>query len=168
MKTLKLLTLFTIFFTLIACEKEEETEPEVEIEVNETSIIPSSTSGRPNNYLGCIEISSRITTIQVWDHGQIDGDIVSIIANGNTIINQQTLDGPSNPITVDYDFTNNGFNYITLFAHNLGDIPPNTCTIAINGVQFVLEANLDANGSIDVIVTGYGVDCSDAGGNGGG
>ncbi len=46
---------------------------------------------------------------------------------------------------------------------------PNTCTIAINGVEFILEANLDANGAIDVIVGGYGVDCSDAtGGNGGG
>ncbi|PKA82195.1 hypothetical protein ATE92_0320 [Ulvibacter sp. MAR_2010_11] len=167
MKKLKLLILITLILANFSCEKEEETS-EPEIEVNETSIIPASTSGRPNNYLGCIEISSRITTIEVWDHGQIDGDIISIIANGNTIINQEVLDGPSNPITVDYDFTNNGFNYITLFAHNLGDIPPNTCTIAINGVQFVLEANLDANGSIDVIVTGYGVDCSDSGGGGSG
>lgn len=154
---------------LVSCEEEEDPDPEPEqVSVNETSIIPTSTSGRPNNYLGCIEISSRITTIQVWDHGQIDGDIVSIIANGNTIVNQQVLDGPSNPITVDYDFGFNGFNYVTLFAHNLGDLPPNTCTISINGVEFILEANLDANGSVDVIVEGYGVDCSDAGTDGGG
>ncbi|MBX2828397.1 MAG: hypothetical protein KTR22_09545 [Flavobacteriaceae bacterium] len=159
-----ILLLFSLF--IVSCEEEEDTTPEPEvIEVNESSVIPSSTSGRPNNYLGCIEISSRITTIQVWDHGQIDGDIVSIIANGQTIINQQVLDGPSNPITVDYDFGFNGFNYVTLFAHNLGDIPPNTCTIAINGVEFILEANLDANGSVDVIVDGFGVNCGDAGGN---
>ncbi|MEZ4859311.1 MAG: hypothetical protein R2781_10925 [Flavobacteriaceae bacterium] len=168
MKKLKLLLFTLLLISFFSCEEEETPNPEETVEVNETSIIPSTTSGRPNNYLGCIEISSRITTIQVWDHGQIDGDVVSIIANGNTIINQQTLDGPSNPITVDYNFTNNGFNYVTLFAHNLGDIPPNTCTIAINGVEFILEANLDANGSVDVVVTGYGVDCSDAGGNGGG
>ncbi|PHR14803.1 MAG: hypothetical protein COA40_01110 [Aequorivita sp.] len=162
-----LLLAFSMFF--IGCEKEEDSDPEPEpVEINETSIIPSSSFGRPNNYLGCIEISSRITNIRVWDHGTVDGDIVSIIANGNTIIDEQTLDGPSNPISVDYDFGYNGFNYITLYAHNLGSISPNTCTISINGVEFVLEANLDANGSIDVIVGGYGVDCSDAGGGTGG
>jgi hypothetical protein len=170
MKKIKFLLPLVLLFSilLVSCDK-EESDPEPEIEVNTTSIIPSSYMARPNNYLGCIEISSRITNIQVWDHGTVDGDIVSIIANGNTIIDQQTLNGPSNPISVDYDFGYNGFNYVTLYAHNLGDIPPNTCTIAINGVEFILEANLDANGAIDVIVGGYGVDCSDAtGGNGGG
>lgn len=162
------------FFTAIAisffsCEK-DESDPEPEpVEVNEVSIIPSTSLGRPNNYLGCVEIGSRITTIEVWDHGTVDGDIVSIIANGNTIIDAETLSGPGSPILVEYDFGYNGFNYITLFAHNLGDISPNTCTISINGVEFILEANLDANGSIDVVVSGYGVDCSDAtGGPGGG
>jgi hypothetical protein len=171
MKNLKYLFLSLLSIFIISCEEEESSSDDdnnVPVEVNEISIIPSSTSGRPNNYLGCIEISSRITTIEVWDHGQIDGDIVSIIANGNVIIDQQVLDGPGNPIVTDYDFGYNGFNYVTLYAHNLGDIPPNTCTIAINGVEFILEANLDANGSVDVIVGGYGVDCSNAGGGGGG
>ncbi|MDN3724646.1 hypothetical protein QRD02_09640 [Aequorivita sp. SDUM287046] len=171
MKKIKYLVPFIFIFSLllISCEEEDDSEPEQEIVVNTTSIIPTSQLGRENNYLGCIEISSRITTISVWDHGTVDGDIVSIIANGNTIIDERTLDGPSNPISVDYDFGYNGFNYVTLYAHNLGSISPNTCTISINGVEFILEANLDANGAIDVIVGGYGVDCTDAsGGNGGG
>ncbi len=170
MKKINILFPIILLFSLliVSCE-EEESDPEPEILVNTTSIIPSSQMGRVNNYLGCIEISSRITSISVWDHGTVDGDIVSIIANGNTIIDSETLRGPSSPITVDYDFGYNGFNYITLYAHNLGSISPNTCTISINGVEFVLEANLDANGAIDVIVGGYGVDCTDAtGGNGNG
>ena len=173
MKSLKkvLTLLFICIFAFTSCDPEDDTTEEQEIEINDSSIIPSSSFGRPNVVLGCVEIYSRITTIEVWDHGQIDGDIVSIIANGDTIINERTLDGPGNPITVDYDFGYNGFNYITLFAHNLGDIPPNTCTIAINGVEFILEANLEANGSVNVVVEGHGVDCSDAnnsGGNNGG
>jgi len=147
--------------SIISCEIEEDEDTSPQVSVNMTSIIPSATSGRPNTYLGCLEISSRITSIEVWDHGTVDGDIVSIMANGNVIIDEQVLDGPNNPIRRDYDFDFNGFNYITLFAHNLGDIPPNTCTISINGVEFILEANLDANGSIDVIVDGFGVDCND-------
>ena len=60
-----------VAFTFSSCEEEEEPvqEDEEVVEVNETSIIPSSTSGRPNNYLGCVEIGSRITSIDVWDHG---------------------------------------------------------------------------------------------------
>lgn len=165
----KIYLLFALFIALfISCDTEDDTVQEEEIEVNMSSIIPSSTAGRFNNILGCVEISSRITTIEVWDHGQIDGDIVSIIANGNTIINERTLDGPDNPISVDYNFGFNGFNYITLFAHNLGDIPPNTCTISINGVEFILEANLEANGSVNIVVEGFGVDCSDADSSGNG
>ncbi|MAZ71982.1 MAG: hypothetical protein CMC70_02435 [Flavobacteriaceae bacterium] len=161
-----------VAFTFSSCDKEDDSSPEEEeeeqVEVNETSIIPATTFGRPNNYLGCVEIGSRITSIEVWDHGTVDGDIVSIIANGNTIIDEIELDGPDNPVSRDYNFSFNGFNYVTLYAHNEGDISPNTCTVAINGVEFVLEANLSTNGSFDVIVNGYGVDCSDAGGGGSG
>jgi len=158
--------IFMAAFTFSSCEKDED-EPEQqeeEIDVNLTSIIPSSTLGRSNNYLGCVEIGSRITSIEVWDHGVIDGDIVSIIANGDRIIDEVELDGPNNPVSRDYDFGFNGFNYLVLYAHNEGDISPNTCTVAINGVEFILEANLSTNGSFDIIVDGYGVDCSDAGG----
>lgn len=155
-----ILFLFSIILT--SCSKDDD---EPEIMVNDTSIIPSTNFDRPNVYLGCIQIEGRISTIEAWDHGKIDGDIVSIIANGDVIVDEQTLDGPANKISVDYDFGYNGYNYVTLFAHNLGDIPPNTCTITINGTQYVLEANLQANGSIDVIVGGYGVTCGDGDGD---
>ena len=141
--------------TLISCKKDDP-----EVVINDTSIIPTSNLDRPNIYLGCIEISTRITNIKAWDHGQIDGDIVSIIANGEVIVNEQMLDGPLDPISVDYDFGYNGYNYVTLYAHNLGSIPPNTCTISINGTEYVLEANLEANGSVDIVVGGYGVSCT--------
>ena len=147
-----ILFLFSTFF--ISCKKED-----AEVEVNHTSIIQTSTFDRPNIRLGCLEISSRTVTIEAWDHGQIDGDIVSIIANGDVIINEQTLDGPGNKISVDYEFNYNGYNYLTLYAHNEGTISPNTCAISINGVEYILRANLLSNGSIDVVVNGFGVEC---------
>lgn len=157
MKTWKFMAFLLLgLSTLASCDKDD---PEEEVEVNETSIIPATNLGRDNILLGCLEIGSRLATIEVWDHGQIDGDIVSIIANGEIIVDEQVLNGPSNPIVKSYEFGQNGYNYLTLYAHNLGDIAPNTCTVAINGVQFVLEANLQANGSVDVVVSGYGVEC---------
>lgn len=171
MKLLKLLSLVFIFATvaLTSCSKEDDSEEEEEqVLVNEFSIIPSTTLGRPNETQGCVEIFERQALIEVWDHATIDGDIVSIIANGETIIDEQMLDGPGNKISVNYDFGYNGFNSLVLYAHNLGSLYPNTAAISVNGVEFVLEAYLETNGAIDIVVTGYGVTCADAGQPGGG
>jgi hypothetical protein len=70
---LKYLALFFSFLIFVSCEEEDDS---VTVEVN--SIIPSTLNGRPNVTLGCIEIDQRDVTIQVWDHGIIDGDIVTI------------------------------------------------------------------------------------------
>lgn len=152
--------------TFVGCIEEEEADPPVE--VNEFSIAPSSTNGRSNNYLGCIEISSRSVDISTWDHGQIDGDIISLIANGQTILSNHELDGPSNAKNFSHTFDANGFNYLVLYAHNEGDISPNTATISLNGKEFILESNLSTNGYVDIVVTGFGVECSSSGFAGGG
>jgi hypothetical protein len=151
---LKYLALFFSFLIFVSCEEEDDS---VTVEVN--SIIPSTLNGRPNVTLGCIEIDQRDVTIQVWDHGIIDGDIVTIYANGSPILSNEELDGPDNPAFVTYTFTNNGYNYLALEAQNEGDIPPNTCTVMVDGVPFILEANLDTNGAVNVVVTGYDVFC---------
>ena len=151
---LKYLALFFSFLVFVSCEEEDDS---VTVEVN--SIIPSTLNGRPNVTLGCIEIDQRDVTIQVWDHGIIDGDIVTIYANGSPILYNEESDGPDNPAFVTYTFTNNGYNYLALGAQNEGDIPPNTCTVMVDGVPFILEANLDTNGAVNVVVTGYDVFC---------
>ena len=157
MTKLKLIIPILLLFsmTFVSCKKDDP-----EIVINNISIIPSTNLGRPNIHQGCVEISSRTVTIEAWDHWGIDGDVVTIIANGDIIIDEQMIDGPSNKISVDYEFNYNGFNYITLFANNEGDVPPNTCAISINGIEYILEANLLTNGSVDIVVGGYGVSCT--------
>jgi hypothetical protein len=83
---------------IIACEEEEEEPP---VPVNETPIAPSSTNGRPNKYLGCVEIANRNVDIEVWDHGTIDGDIISLIVNREsggeeTILNRHEFSTATN------------------------------------------------------------------------
>lgn len=159
LKKAVLLPLLFLLFT--GCIKDEE-----DVVVNETSIAPYSTNGRPNNKLGCIEINTRTVNIQAWDHGTIDGDIISLIANDDVILDTYELDGPTNKVSVDYTFGYNGYNYLVLYAHNEGDISPNTAAISINGQEFTLESNLSTNGYVDIVVTGYDVTC-DAGSTGG-
>jgi len=135
------LILFLIIFSFTSCEEEE---PEIyrpnqnNVPVEETSIITQTTAGRQNIKQGCIETSSRTATISLWDHGTIDGDIVSFYVNNKKVVSELTLDGPNNKYTFDITLENNGYNYVSLFAHNLGDINPNTAAISINGNQFTL------------------------------
>ncbi len=134
--------------------------------VNKNPITPSSLLGRINKKLGCIDLDSRTITISVWDNGTIDGDIVSVYVNGNRVINQVEMDGPRNPFSVDVTLENNGFNYILLYAHNEGSIPPNTASMSIddgiNKKTFVLSSDLRANGYLDLVVGGskYSVSCN--------
>jgi hypothetical protein len=145
--------MFIIFsLTLISCSKDEEEE----VKRNDTSIIPTSFLGRTNEVLGSIYLESRNIEISVWDHGRIDGDIVSIYVNGRIIIDSYMLNGPSDKYTVSTTLENKGYNYILLYAHNEGDISPNTATISIvDGVStevFTLDANLVTNGTVDIVV----------------
>lgn len=152
--------LITVFVAFVSCEKEDSDNVPTET----TSVIPQTTAGRQNVKQGCIETNSRTATISLWDHGQIDGDIVSFYVNGKKVVSEITLNGPSNKYTFDITLDNNGYNSVSLFAHNLGDLPPNTAAMSINGNQSTIQSTLETNGSYDVVITGFGVSCS--GGNG--
>ncbi|MDZ7715555.1 MAG: hypothetical protein U5J95_05015 [Balneolaceae bacterium] len=131
--------------------------------VNKEPIVPPTTDGRTNVNLGCVELSDRNVDGSTWDHGQIDGDIITVKANDTEILSNHELDGPSNATNFSFKFDNKGFNYILLFAHNEGDIPPNTATIELNNQEFILSANLSQNGYVNIVVPGGGVTCADAG-----
>jgi hypothetical protein len=150
----KTICFFVTLAAAIGCSEEEDV-----IAVNKTSIAPTTTLGRPNQKGGCTEITSREVTIEVWDSGTIDGDVISLIANGTTILNEFTLQGPSNKKVIKYSFANNGFNYLLLYAHNEGSIPPNTAALSINGTPVTLSANLTTNQYRDIVVAGFGVEC---------
>nr|MBI1230570.1 hypothetical protein [Cytophagales bacterium] len=123
---------------------------------NEVSIIPESFMGRDNLDLGTVNINNTKVTISVWDHGQIDGDIVSIYVNGELFVDEEVLDGFNRPITFTTDLEFSGYNYVLLYAHNEGSVPPNTCTISIDDGEvfekFVLSSNLSTNGAVNIVV----------------
>ncbi len=121
---------------------------------NDEPIVPPSLNGRPVETLGTITVSSKTVTFLTWDSGRIDGDVISLFVNGREILSRYELTATprSIPVTLDH----NGYNYVALFAHNEGDIPPNTAALAVNdGVteqQLVLSANLLTNGAYNIIV----------------
>ncbi|MBN9313740.1 MAG: hypothetical protein J0I53_11890 [Chryseobacterium sp.] len=157
----KLLLLMAAFFMLstviVGCQRDKDDDDEEEEVVrNNSSIVPSQFQGRSNVKLGAIYVDTRTLELGVYDHGTIDGDIISLYVNGKLVLDKYTLKGPADikKVKVTLDYT--GYNYILMYAHNEGSIPPNTCTLTVKDASstkdFVLESNLSSNGAVDVIV----------------
>ena len=121
------LALLVAITMLSACKKD--------VQRNNSSNVPSEFLGRATDIQDEIALSSRNVSISVWDHGTIDGDIVSVYVNGRKVVDEVTLDGPDNKFVVNTTLDFNGYNYILLHAHN------ETKTSAIADVLFLYKSH---------------------------
>ncbi len=116
--------------------------------------VPDTYDGRSVDVQGTIYVSDRNVTFNVWDSETVDGDIISLIVNGNEVISNYTLTADKKSVSVKLD--NNGYNYVILYAHNEGDLPPNTCALSIDDgfseQVITISADLNTNGAYNIYV----------------
>ncbi len=90
--------------------------------------------------------------VQIWDSNRVDGDIVSLDFNGQLILSNYALTSIPKSIKVRL---NSGENVLTLVAHNLGDIPPNTAALSIEREEghktIILKSDMDQSECIKII-----------------
>lgn len=100
-----------------------------------------------------IEVESDSLRLDVYDNGEIDGDIISVFYNEGLILNSQKLTHKSIRIDVVLDSTKE-YNEISMYAENLGLIPPNTALMVIsdgkNKFNIRISSNLERNGTIRI------------------
>ncbi|WP_282112632.1 hypothetical protein [Maribacter stanieri] len=92
--------------------------------------IRDSFDGRKISYTKEFEFDSENIIIKIWDHGRQDGDIVSIYLNGVQVIKKYYLTYWKKEFKIKLDPTKS--NDMFLYAHNLGDSPPNTVSVEIS------------------------------------
>lgn len=92
--------------------------------------IRDSFDGRKISYTKEFEFDSENIIIKIWDHGRQDGDIVSIYLNGVQVIKKYYLTYWKKEFKIKLDPTKS--NDLFLYAHNLGDSPPNTVSVEIS------------------------------------
>uniref|UniRef100_UPI0026228CB1 hypothetical protein n=1 Tax=uncultured Eudoraea sp. TaxID=1035614 RepID=UPI0026228CB1 len=84
--------------------------------------------------------------INLYDHGRQDGDIVSIYLNGEEVVGKHVLTYKKKSFEVKLNPT--ATNDLFLYAHNLGNFPPNTVSIEIkdgsNSENIVLNSDLSS------------------------
>lgn len=113
-------------------EKQELHQPK-KIENQVTTKIPEireKFEGRKISYTKDLEFNSTSIVVKIWDHGRQDGDIVSIYLNGASVVNKHYLTYYKREFKIELD--PNTSNDLFLYAHNLGDSPPNTVSIEIS------------------------------------
>lgn len=71
------------------------------------------------------------SVLQLWDHGDQDGDIVTLTLNGAPIVSGFTITNAGHTFPVSYRV---GRNVLTVRTHNQGSIVPNTSSVGFANV----------------------------------
>jgi hypothetical protein len=119
------------------------------VEIKKDSIvIPKPITQRKNIEQSHIEVNVKTINLKVYDNAIVDGDTVSILYNGKMLLTHQLLSEKGIELNIELDEKQTRHE-ITLFAENLGSIPPNTALIVITAgkkrYELFASASLEEN-----------------------
>ncbi|MFZ9386655.1 MAG: hypothetical protein ACO25B_02135 [Chitinophagaceae bacterium] len=99
---------------------------------------------RENIVVREIEVDSDTIQVSLYDNGEVDGDIISLFFNRVLILSNQKLTHKSIQISLPLD-KEAEYNDISMFAENLGLIPPNTALMQIRDGKDKHELRMSSN-----------------------
>jgi hypothetical protein len=106
--------------------------------------LPPQISSRKNNVFSRIPVNVSHITLKVYDNAEVDGDTVTIFYNGRLLVDRKMLS--EKPIVIELDLdTRQSIHEITLFANNLGSIPPNTALVVVTAGDKRYELHASSN-----------------------
>jgi len=108
-------------------------------------------SSRNNIVQQTLFFSSDSLQLSLFDNGEVDGDTVSVLMNGNLIIAKQGLSTNAFRKTIYINQADDSIQLI-MYAENLGSIPPNTGLLVVRDGKGIYEirfrGDLQKNASI--------------------
>lgn len=122
--------------------------PKADVEAAEVKKIPEkaplpsfSFEKRKNDVLKTIQIENETFKVELYDNGDIDGDTISLFYNGKLLLAHKRLS--AKPLTLTLDIQpGNTVNELTMYAENLGEIPPNTALMVVRDGDNRYEARI--------------------------
>jgi hypothetical protein len=98
-------------------------------------------------------VESDSVRLSFYDNGEIDGDSISVFVNSHAALTHQALEAKAFNLFLHLDSTRD-MNEVSMFAENLGRIPPNTALMVItdgkNRYQVFLSSSLTENATIQL------------------
>jgi len=99
------------------------------------------------------DVESDSVRLSFYDNGEIDGDSISVFVNNNLILSHQALAAKAFNLYLHLDSTRD-VNEISMFAENLGRIPPNTALMVLtdgkNRYEVFMSSSLTENATIEL------------------
>jgi hypothetical protein len=92
--------------------------------------IQDAFSKREKIYSKEIEVTETRLRLEIYDNGQVDYDSVTLFFNNRIILPKSKLDHRAIRLTIDLDLSLED-NELSMFADNLGMVPPNTAALVI-------------------------------------
>ena len=110
--------------------------------------LPKTITQRKNKEQKRIVVDVKTINLKVYDNAIMDGDTVSILYNGKMLLTHQLLSEKGVELNIELDEKQTRHE-ITLFAENLGSIPPNTALIVVTAgtkrYELFASASLEEN-----------------------
>lgn len=114
--------------------------------------LPSKLEGRKMVVTHRLNVSRPNVTIKVWDHEEIDGDIVSLHLNSYWLIQNYSLVRTPKVLPA---VLHMGSNQLVSHAINLGKYKPNTAAISVfDGIteqKVILESDMNTSSVIEIV-----------------
>lgn len=106
---------------------------------------------RRKDIVKIITITEPTFKLDFYDNGEVDGDSISVFYNGRVVLSHQRLSEKPISITLSVD-KNAPENIVTMYADNLGSIPPNTALMVVTDgakrYEVRIESDTEKSGSV--------------------
>lgn len=106
---------------------------------------------RRKDIVKTITIEQPTFRLDFYDNGEIDGDSITVFYNGKIVLSHQRLSDKPVSLTLALD-KNAKENIVTMYADNLGTIPPNTALMIVTDgnkrYEVRIESDLAKSGSV--------------------
>ena len=112
---------------------------------------PKGFENRRNDIVKTITIEQPTFKLDFYDNGEIDGDSITVFYNGKIVLSHQKLTDKPISLTLTLD-KNAPENIVTMYADNLGTIPPNTALMIVTDgskrYEVRIESDTEKSGSV--------------------
>lgn len=131
-------------------DNDPQTKTEVKPVIAPAPKLPNGLEKRESKVFETIGIEEEEIIVNLYDNAEIDGDVITVLFNGEVVAAQKTLS--DKPITLKLSAIRGKDNTLTMYAENQGRIPPNTAIMRVqNGENYYkvfLSADDKKNGSV--------------------
>lgn len=108
---------------------------------------------RNKDLINVLEVDNDVLRLEMFDNGQIDGDSVSLFLNNRLLLDKSMLDITGLKLTIRVD-TSLPYDELAMFAHNLGNFPPNSALLVLydgkKRYEIFLNSTLNSTATIRI------------------